>query len=251
MGSKNKPPQIADGFPILTTKNLPSKSKPWENVQLPTDILILTVKDCEFLSCLSILNSFYRSYYDRLGVVYLGTIGDEGELLKIALIKCEKGSAVPGGSIVVVKNAVDVLRPKAVFSVGFCAGLNRKKVKLGDVVVSAKLITYAPTKVLENGIQERGVRVPVPESISKLIRCIADGWDAPLKDSENFKVTVHRDGVFLSGPEVIDNSKRREELVRRYPEATAVEMEGEGEFGSRGGGPLENFLGGGGATREA
>lgn len=78
----------------------------------------------------------------------------------------------------------------------------------------------------------------MPECISKLIRCIADGWDAPLEDSENFKVTVHRDGVFLSGPELVDNNKRREELVRRFPEATAIEMEGEGEFwfGSRGGG---------------
>ncbi|KAL9978772.1 hypothetical protein ACROYT_G016328 [Oculina patagonica] len=226
MASKNDPPEI-DGPPLKTNKDLPKKSEEWKDVELPIDILLLTVKDCEFLSCLSFLNGFFRSYHDKLGKVYFSKIGDERMLLKIALIKCDKGSTGPGGSTVVVKNAVEVLGPKAVFCVGFYAGLNREKVRLGDVVVSAKLITYAATKVLEDGIQERGVRVPVTERIAKLIRGIADGWEAPLKDPEKLKVNVHRDGVFLSGPELVDNSDRRKELVNRFPEAIAIEMEGE------------------------
>lgn len=228
MASKNDPPEI-DGPPLKTNKDLPKKSEEWEDVQLPIDILLLTVKDCEFLSCLSFLNGFFRSYHDMLGKVYFGNIGDERMFLKIALIKCDKGSTGPGGSTVVVKNAVEVLGPKAVFCVGFCAGLNREKVRLGDVVVSAKLITYAATKVLEDGIQERGVRVPVTERIAKLITGITDGWEAPLKDPEKLEVSVHRDGVFLSGPELVDNSERRKKLVNRFPEAIAIEMEGEGK----------------------
>ena len=228
MASKNDPPEI-DGPPIKTNKDLPKRSEPWENVQLPIDILLLTVKDCEFLSCLSFLDGFFRSYHDKLGKVYFGEIGDERMLLKIALLKCEKGSAGPGGSTVVVKNTVDVLGPRAVFCVGFCAGLNCKKVKLGDVVVSAKLITYAAKKVLEDGIQERGFRIPVTGRIAKLITSVADGWVAPLKTTEKLDVTVHRDGVFLSGPELVDNSERRKELVSRFPDAIAIEMEGEGK----------------------
>ena len=133
------------------------------------------MKDCEFLSCISFLNEIIRCYHKKLGRVYFGNIGNERMMLKIALIKCSKGSSGPGGSTVVVKNAADVLGPRAVFCVGFCGGLNSKVVGLGDVVVSAKLITYAATKVLEDGIQERGVRVPVSERIAKLITGVADG----------------------------------------------------------------------------
>ena len=230
MASQNDPPEI-DGPPIKTNEELPKTSELWEDprVQLPIDILLLTVKDCEFLSCLSFLSGFFRSYHDKLGKVYFGKIGDERMLLKVALIKCEKGSTGPGGSTVVVKNAVEVLGPRAVFCVGFCAGLNCKKVKLGDVVVSAKLITYAAKKVLEDGIQERGVRVPVTQRIAKLITHVAAGWVAPLKTPEKLEVTVHRDGVFLSGPELVNNIERRKELVSRFPEAIAIEMEGAGK----------------------
>lgn len=41
---------------------------------------------------------------------------------------------------------------------------------------------------------------------------------------------MRRDGVFLSGPEVVNDGKRRAELIKRFPEATANEMEGEGLF---------------------
>ena len=40
---------------------------------------------------------------------------------------------------------------------------------------------------------------------------------------------VHTDGVFLSGPEVVAYSQRRNEFSGRFPEAMATEMEGEGK----------------------
>ncbi|KAL9978758.1 hypothetical protein ACROYT_G016313 [Oculina patagonica] len=183
-----------------------------------------SVKLCQQKSCLSYLKDYFKSYYKPLGYVFFGDI--EGQ--KIALIKCEKGSSGPGGSIVVVKNAVGVLRPKAVFCLGFCGGLNYAKVKLGDVVVSARLITYAPTKVTEDDIQERGLNVPLKKDLANLIKHAGEGWDPPLTDPEALDVTVHRDGVFLSGPEVIDNKDRRDDLTKRFPQAIAIEMEGEG-----------------------
>jgi len=41
-------------------------------------------------------------------------------------------------------------------------------------------------------------------------------------------VNVHCSGEFLSGPEEIDSNRRREELVELYPNAIAVEMDGQG-----------------------
>ena len=75
-------------------------------------------------------------------------------------------------------------------------------------MVSAKLITYASTKVMGDGIQERGVRVPLRKHLAYLIRRAANDWKAPLNDPEKLDVKVHTDGVFLSGPEVVANSER-------------------------------------------
>ena len=214
----------------LETKKLPNKIVHWTSVQLPIDILLLTVKECEFLSCLSHLNpDFFNSYYKDLGYVYFGDIGDDKMKLKIAVIQCNMGSTGPKGSVVVVKNAAKILGPKAVFCVGFCGGLNHTKVKLGDVVVSARLITYASVKITESGIRQRGVNVPLKTHLADLIRSAGHGWEAPLKDPGELNVKVHRDGVFLSGPEVVDNNERRKELIRQFPEAIAIEMEGEGK----------------------
>ena len=112
---------------------------------------------------------------------------------------------------------------------GFCGGLNSKKVKLGDVVISAKLITYAPSKVTDNDVLERGVRVPPKTYLADLIKTAGHGWEAPLKNPRNLSLKVHRDGVFLSGPEVVDSKERRDQLIKRFPDAIAIEMEGEGK----------------------
>ena len=72
--------------------------------------------------------------------------------------------------------------PKAVFFVGYCGGLQPVKVKLGDVAISEVLITYAPSKVTKDGIEERGDRVPLKPNLAKVILNAAAGWSAPLRD---------------------------------------------------------------------
>lgn len=206
------------------------QSVAWSDAPRPVDIMLLTVKDCEYLSCVSVLNEgFCKSYHDNLGYVHFGEVGEGDRKLKIAIIKCEMGSTGPSSSVVAVKNGVEVVRPKAVFCVGYCGSLKKEKAKLGDVVVSAKLITYAPTKITGDGIQERGISVPLKKQLLNLIKSAGDGWEAPLQDPEELDVIVHRDGVLLSGPEVVANSERRKELTQRFPQAIAIEMEGEGK----------------------
>ncbi|XP_068721359.1 death domain-containing ATP nucleosidase-like isoform X2 [Montipora capricornis] len=217
----------------LKPADLPKDLVPWENVELPIDIMLLTAKECEFYSCLQYcLNPGYFQSYDRAvgGFVYFGKIGDGETKLKIAVIQCNVGSTVPSGSAVVVPDAVKLLRPKAVFCVGYCGGLNKEKVKLGDVVISAKLATYGPVKVNEDGVIERGVRVPSSTGLVNLTKYADHGWGAPLKNLGELEVKVHKDAFLLSGPEVVNSEKRRDELIQRYPDAIAIEMEGEGYF---------------------
>ena len=103
------PPEV--NIPMLETKDLPKTSVTWKSVHLPIDILLLTVKECEFLSCLCYLNpGFCRSYRKSLGPVYFGDVGhDETTKMKIAVIQCAPGSTATNGSAVVVSKAVQIL----------------------------------------------------------------------------------------------------------------------------------------------
>ena len=158
----------------------------------------------------------FKSYCKDVGLVYFGSMGGcDKQRLKIALIKCSKGSSVPGGSLTVVKNAFRVLRPKAVFSVGACSGLSCTNSKLGDVVVSSKLVTPH-------------FQTPVSSDIGNIIRYVADGWVAPLENPDEWEVSVHRDRDVLSVPLAASFGWRLEEIIQQYPAAIAVETEGEG-----------------------
>ncbi|XP_068672080.1 NLR family CARD domain-containing protein 3-like isoform X3 [Montipora foliosa] len=204
-----KPPKLSD---------LPSVINPWGNADLPIDILLLTVEECEFLSCMSFLEQPFKSYSKEVGLIYFGYIGNASnqEQLKVALKRCSKGSVGPGGSSTAAKNAARVLRPKAVFSVGTCSGLSSDKVKLGDVVVSAKLTTTD------------GYKIPVSPHLGDLVKDAPCGWVAPLENPDELEVEVHCDGDILSQTQAARCGCA--DLHLQYPEAIAVEAEGEGVF---------------------
>ena len=226
--SIREPPELSETLKVLEMEDLPPTTTPWKDIKekfLPVDFLLLTAKDCEHLSCFSFLDDIKMGYDPNLGPV---NFGFNSSKLKIAVIRCFMGSSGPGGSTVVVKEAVPILRPKAVICVGYCASMDEKKAKLGDVIVSAKLITCASNRVGENGIEEHGEIVPPQQRMAKLIKLAGAGWKAPLKNPKDLKVTVRNDGVLLSGPTVLDNPELKMELKNRFRQATAIEMEGEG-----------------------
>ena len=226
--SASDPPEVI--INQLKNRDLPKRATHLDVSRLPVDVLLLTVEDCEFLSCLSFLNpGFCRNFHRDLAYVYLGDMGKDERKLNVAVMNCYRGSASAGGSTVVVLNAVKVLRPKAVFCVGSCRSLDCNKVKLGDVVILEKLITYGPCKITEGGIEERGVKVPLKSGLLKVMLRAGDGWQPPLKDLNAREVEIHR-GAFLSGAEEVIDRKRCETLLQRFPEVVAIEREGEGEL---------------------
>ena len=132
------PPQLSVYVPLLQDVER-TKTKPPKYAHLPVDVLLLTVKNCEFLACYMELKNPFRCWFDGLGYVYfedLDETGNQEEKVKVGLICCYE---VPGGLRVSMKDAVPVLRPKAVISVGICSGLKPDESNLGDVVISATL----------------------------------------------------------------------------------------------------------------
>ena len=188
------------------------------------------MKNCEFLACYSELKNPYRCYFDDLGYVYFSDVSESQEEVKVALLRCCKSG--PGGSLVSVKNAATVLRPKAVISVGVCSGLHPEKCKLGDIVVSAKLATYASKLVINNQKHSTGIRNCASKRFLNVIKNCADGWKAPLKNVADAQqeVQVHTAAEFLSGPEQVISRQRRDQLAETNPQAIAMENEGEGKL---------------------
>ena len=222
------PPELNKVLPSLV--DIKAITKPSKDADLPVDILLLTVTNCEFLACYSELKNPYRCWFDGLGYVYFSDVGESQEELKVALLRCYRNGIGPGGALVSVKNATSVLQPKAVISVGTCSGLNPAKSRLGDVVVSAKLATYASKVVTSNQEQSTGMRSYVSKRFLDVIKNCADGWQAPLMDPEAQHVQVYTDAEFLSGPEQVRVQWRRDQLAETNPQAIAIENEGEGEL---------------------
>ena len=100
--------------------------------------------------------------------------------------------------------------------------------KLGDVVVCSKIITYAFIKQKGTEIEDRNVKVPLNSRLAKFVNYIGGGWKPLVQNSTGLKVESRGGGVFLSGPEVIDDKDRCAALIKQFPEAIAIEMEGEG-----------------------
>ncbi|XP_028392367.1 uncharacterized protein LOC114516940 isoform X1 [Dendronephthya gigantea] len=203
--------------------------------RLPIDILLVTATDHEFNSCYSFLRlkPIRRSWCPDMGLGFV----DFGEFddgnprntnVTVALMRCEAG---PLPAVIVVKNATEVLKPKAVLFVGVCAALDREKAKLGDVIISAKLANHAFKKVKDDGKYEhRGFKENVSRNMAKLILSADHGWEPPIKNKSGFHPKVNKKAVMLSGPELIDYDKRRLQLLEDFPDADGLEMEGEGLF---------------------
>ena len=143
----------------------------------------------------------------------MGVARDQ-EKLKVALVNCSKGAAAPGGSLTVVQNAVRVLGPKAVFSVGTCISLGLEKARIGDVVISSRLTTT------------EGFKTPASPHLGSLARDAPYGWEAPLKRPDEQEIKVHCNGDILS--QSLREKCQNANICEQYPEAIAIESEGEG-----------------------
>ena len=222
------PPEL--NFPLLTLEDIGSKPHKWLSKeiksQLPTDILLMTANDDEFTACYSYMKDVQRGYCVKLGIVDFGRFVGENNLeVKVALMKHEQGSSATQTA---VTDAAGVLCPKVTLLVGICDTMEPAKVKLGDVVISAKLATYDDKKIMENGMVEyRGPKPEVSPNMAKLILHAADGWKPPLKDPNSFKVKVQT-ALMLSGSDSIKNRERLEELRTYFHDALVIEIGGRG-----------------------
>ena len=213
---EDKPPQLS--FTLKQASEIQILTKRADDVDPgPIDILLVTVEDCEFLSCLPFLEQPFKNYQSEIGFVYFGRIGGASyqEKLKVALISCSKESSNPGGSLPKVQSAIRVLQPKAVVSVGICISLVSEKVRMGDVVIPSKLI-----------YTDGSFHTPLSPRFGDLARDAPYGWAAPLKNQGELEVKIHRDGDILS--QSLTERCQHDDIIKQYPGAVAIQTEGKG-----------------------
>ncbi|XP_067050218.1 uncharacterized protein [Acropora muricata] len=213
---EDKPPKL--NFQLKKASDVPKSMKTWSDDNLPIDILLMTADSCDFLSCFSFLDQPFKCYKIKIGYVYFGRMGDasDKEKLKVALLNCCKGAETPAGSLTVLQKALRKLGPKAVFLVGTCISLTLEKVKMGDVVISSKLIT------------PDGYKTPVSPLLGSLVLDAPNGWVAPLENPGELELKVHSSGDILS--QSLTKTCRYDDICEQYPEAIAIETEGRGVY---------------------
>ena len=212
---EDRPPQLS--VTLKKTSDIQVISKDLnDGDHLLIDILLVTVEDCEFLSCLPFLDLHFKSYISEIGYVYFGRMGgySNHKNWKVGSMCCSKGSTIPGGPLPMIQAAMRILQPKAVVSVGICSSLVPEKVKMGDVVIPSKLISA-----------EGSFHVPVSPRFNGLVQDAPYGWLAPLKNQGELEVKVHRDGDVLSQSMT---GKSRFDILKQYPGAVASETECKG-----------------------
>lgn len=144
------------------------------------------------------------------------------------------GAVRPYGSINTIHHAINHWNPLLVIMIGVCAGL--RKQQIGDVVVSKELISYEEEKVL-NDIRISRASYYYPGEIYKLF----DNLKLSQIKDDGITFKIYK-GAYLSGEKLVDSSDFKAEIIERYPESEALEMEGHGVGSACASHRLQNWI---------
>ena len=199
-------------------------SESQSSVPAPVDVLLIIATEVEREAVLGAFEESGRSYgRDFIGVnsywVY------PSQETSIALVQCRAGSSGPGGSTLTAAECIAYLKPQAVIMPGIAFGVDPKKQRIGDILLSTQILNYELRRMGTDDAGElvernRGSR---PDASPRLL----DRFTTARLGQ--FGLTV-KEGLLLSGDKLVDNIDYREKLRSFEPEAIGGEMEGAGIY---------------------
>ena len=142
-----------------------------------------------------------------------------------AHVECTMSGEGRDGSTLTVQDAIQELAPKAVILLGIAFGMNRRKQRLGDVLVAESVLPYELVREGKVRIQ-RGQALPCGPTLSERFRTRRIDWKYQ-RGSE--QVSVHS-GLVLSGAKLVDSVEFRDALAAANPTAMGGEMESAGAY---------------------
>jgi nucleoside phosphorylase len=194
---------------------------------LQADVLIVTVTEVE---ARAVLDQSQAASGQEAQVHFIGDNNIYHELGLIGgartfMVQSEMGSGGTGGSILTVKESIEVLKPKALVMVGIAFGMDESKQQIGDILVAKQLLLYDLQRAGSDG--SGGLKISLR----------GDQPSASIRLLNRFRASVYRwknakpdFGLVLSGDKLIDNLDYRDQLRHTAPEAIGGEMEGAGLY---------------------
>jgi nucleoside phosphorylase len=154
---------------------------------------------------------------------YLGRFGE----FDTVIVMSNMGSQGISGSTLTIDSLIRLWDPTGVVLLGIAFGVNRKRHKVGDVLIANNIIPYEQQRVGEEIIY----RNPIAPSSYELINRIRNTLDWDFRRPDNSKVDKHI-GDVLSGEKLVDNIEFKNALIAQYPQVIGGEMEGSGLWAS-------------------
>lgn len=145
---------------------------------------------------------------------------------RCAHVESTMGAQGRHGATLKSRAAIEELKPKAFLILGIAFGVDRKKQRLGDVIVAETIQPYAYERIGKDRVIPRGIEMQCGMDLSERFRTRRRGWKVRCGKRE---VKVFQ-GQMLSGPKLVDNREFRDDLIDKYPNAKGGEMEGEGGY---------------------
>lgn len=121
---------------------------------------------------------------------------------------------------ITASDAIASCSPKAVFMIGIAFGINRKKQKVGDLLVAERVIPYEPQKIGKDH-EDRGKAGPAGITLLNRVRNVHD-WEYLIGERQ---VGIQI-GEVLTGEKLVDDVAFRDALLETYKLAIGGEMEG-------------------------
>jgi nucleoside phosphorylase len=191
-----------------------------------TDVLLVTATEIETQELIShvkiLANLDYCEVSGNVNTYFdFGLIGKT----RCVLVQSGMSSRTPSSSSLTVSDAIKELNPHTIIMVGIAFGIQPKKQKIGDVLVSEQVSDYSLKRIGtdENDsphILNRGDKIPASPRLLQRLRASSLRWDL-----SNVKF-----GLIVTGDDLVDNLNRRREILEYAPEAIGGEMEGAGLY---------------------
>ena len=222
--------RVYDHLPAIAPKSLPiiidvdaGELLRWKK---SIDVVLLTVTPAETEA----LYEFFRPLPGTNGLLEGALshatyrLGQFGRYCA-AHVECTVSGEGRDGSTLTVQDAIKELAPKVVMLLGIAFGMDRRKQRLGDVLVAETVLPYELLREGEVRIQ-RGQPLPCGPTLSERFRTRRIDWKYQRGTEQ---VLVHS-SLVLSGAKLVDSVEFRNALLAANPTAVGGEMESAGAY---------------------
>ncbi len=143
----------------------------------------------------------------------------------VVLCMCAMGASGRDSAQIVTGEVIRYWKPSALIMVGIAFGKDSERQRIGDPLISERIIAYEPERVGVETSVSRGHHFVAGARLLDRFRNFTLGWEFQDPTGEQCEPRL---GPILSGEKLVDNVDFKTLLFERHPHAIGGEMEGVG-----------------------